>query len=101
MSKFLKKLWFLFCFSPILLFGTSKGNVASKVADVVNTQIEEAGKSFASIVNNVSLVVSLLWIVVALSMTFFAKEQLKQNAKLIFGAIVIIGAVYVISASIM
>ncbi|MBR8466532.1 hypothetical protein KDE13_09315 [Campylobacter sp. faydin G-140] len=101
MLRLLKKIYFLVCFSPIYLLGASGGNIASKIADAANTQIEEAGKSVASIVNTISIVFGVLWIVIMLIMAFFAIEQIKQHSKLIFGAIVIIGIVYGLSASMM
>lgn len=83
--------------TPFYLFGADGGNIASKLATSVNQQVTEVGSSVASIVNTISIVMGVIWIVIMLLMAFFNMEGIKNHAKLLFGALVIIGVVYGLS----
>ncbi|MBZ7963318.1 hypothetical protein H2274_07110 [Campylobacter sp. W0049] len=83
--------------TPLYLFGADGGNIASKLATSVNQQVTEVGSSVASIVNTISIVMGVIWIVIMLLMAFFNMEGIKNHAKLLFGALVIIGVVYGLS----
>lgn len=76
-------------------------NIAKKLSDAANTQITEVGKSVASIVNTISITFGGLWIVIMLLIAYFNIEAFKNNAKLLFGALAIIGIVYALSSSMM
>lgn len=97
MKKFLSLIFFF----PFTLFGANGGNIAAKLAEQVNQQVTETGSSVASIVNNVAIVMGVLWIVIMLLMAFFNIEAIKNHSKMLFGALVIIGVVYGLSASAM
>ncbi|MBK3498177.1 hypothetical protein JJB27_03680 [Campylobacter fetus subsp. venerealis] len=102
MSKHIKKLYWLLVCSPAFLFGAGGGsNVLKTLTTSANQQITEAGNSLASIVNTVSIVFGVLWIIIMLLTAFFNIEAIKNHAKLIFGALVIIGIVYGLSAAAM
>ncbi|WP_320153889.1 hypothetical protein [Campylobacter corcagiensis] len=95
---------FLIC-SPVFLFSAPAGgggtNILKTLTTSANEQITEAGSSLASIINTVSIVFGVLWIIILLLTAFFNVEALKNHAKLIFGALVIIGIVYGLSAAAM
>lgn len=105
-SKTLKKFyWFLIC-SPAFLFSAPAGgggstNILKTITTSANDQIREAGNSVASIINTISIVFGVLWLVVMLLTAFFNIEALKNHAKWIFGALVIIGIIYGLSAKAM
>lgn len=75
------------------------GNIADKLANSVNTEVTNAGKSIASMLNTGSIVFGILWIIVMLFMIFFNMEALKNNMKLLIGAVIIIGIIYGLSAA--
>ncbi|QWU80860.1 hypothetical protein CNZW441b_b0015 (plasmid) [Campylobacter novaezeelandiae] len=85
--------------SPILLFGANGNNIASKLATSVNEQVTDVGTSVSSIINTMSIVMGVIWIVIMLFMAFFNMEGIKNHAKLLFGALVIIGVIYGLSAA--
>ncbi|EAI7263282.1 hypothetical protein CK585_06885 [Campylobacter lari] len=95
LSKFLT----LILFIPFYLFGADGGNIASKLSNSVNQQITDVGSSVASIVNTISIVMGVIWITIMLLMAFFNMEGIKNHAKLLFGALVIIGVIYGISSA--
>lgn len=93
---------FLTLLLPSLSFAAGdSGNIASKLAGEAKTQIETAGSAVATIINTISVVMGAIWLIALLLMAFFAMEQIKQHAKFIFGAIVIIGIVYGLSKAYM
>lgn len=98
--KKISKIFSLLGVATTSLFAAGN-NIADKLATSVNEQINDVGTSVASIVNTISIVMGVIWIVIMLLMAFFAMEQIKQNAKLLFGALVIIGAVYGLSSAMM
>ncbi len=98
-EKYFSKNLTLILISPIFLFGADGGNIASKLANSVNQQITEAGSSVASIINTISIVMGVIWITVMLLMTFINMEAIKNHAKLLFGAVVIIGIIYGLSSA--
>lgn len=105
MLKIIKKLyWFLVC-SPVLLFSAPTGgsgtNILKTITTSANEQITEAGSSVASMINTVSIVFGVLWIIIMLLTAFFNIEAIKNHAKFVFGALVIIGIVYGLSAAAM
>lgn len=105
MKKILKNLkrfyWFLTC-SPIFLFGAGGGtNILKTFTTSANEQLTESGSSLASIINTVAIVFGVLWVIIMLLVAFFNIEAIKNHAKLIFGALVIIGIVYGLSAKAM
>ncbi|HDX6309290.1 TPA: hypothetical protein RQJ16_001784 [Campylobacter fetus subsp. venerealis] len=105
MKKILKNLkrfyWFLTC-SPAFLFGAGGStNILKTLTTSANEQITEAGSSLASITNTVAIVFGVLWIIVMLLGLFFNMEAIKNHSKLLFGALVIIGIVYGLSAKAM
>lgn len=104
-SKTLKKFYWFLVFSPAFLFGAPAGggstNVLKTITTSANEQITEAGSSLASIVNTISIVFGVLWLIIMLLTAFFNIEALKNHAKWIFGALVIIGIVYGLSAKAM
>ena len=73
--------------------------ILSKIAGQASTQIENASKDIAGVVNTVSASLGFLWLVIMLLMYFFAPEQLKQNMKIFVGAGILLGVVYGISAA--
>ncbi|WP_229239233.1 hypothetical protein [Campylobacter volucris] len=87
----------LILFMPFYLFGADGGNIASKLANSVNQQVTDVGTSIASIVNTISIVMGILWVTIMLLMAFFNIEGIKNHAKLLSGAIIIIGVVYGLS----
>lgn len=98
-SKKIKKLLFFISCCPFLLFGAGGTNIASTIATNANTQIAEAGKSVASVINTMAIVMGVLWIIVMLFMLFFNMEGIKQHAKMLFGALVVIGIIFGLSAA--
>lgn len=101
MKNFIKKLYWLLVCSPAFLFSADGGNILKTITTSANDQITEAGTSLASIINTVSIVFGVLWIIILLLTAFFNIEALKNHAKSIFGALVIIGIVYGLSAAAM
>ncbi|ECP9244132.1 hypothetical protein ACMT82_001810 [Campylobacter jejuni] len=99
MKSIFQKILTLILISPIFLFGADGGNIASKLANSVNQQVTDVGSSVSSIVNTISIVMGVIWIVIMLLMAFFNMEGIKNHAKLLFGALVIIGVVYGLSAA--
>ncbi|EOI3079836.1 hypothetical protein ACMHNH_001613 [Campylobacter coli] len=99
MKSIFQKILTLILISPIFLFSADGGNIASKLANSVNQQITEAGSSVASIINTISIVMGVIWITVMLLMAFINMEAIKNHAKLLFGAVVIIGIVYGLSSA--
>ncbi|ECL6487340.1 hypothetical protein FTJ80_07965 [Campylobacter coli] len=97
MKSIFQKILTLILISPIFLFGADGGNIASKLANSVNQQVTDVGSSVSSIVNTISIVMGVIWIVIMLLMAFFNMEGIKNHAKLLFGALVIIGVVYGLS----
>ncbi|QKF65196.1 putative membrane protein [Campylobacter corcagiensis] len=105
MLKIIKRLYLFLICSPVFLFSAPAGgggtNILKTLTTSANEQITEAGSSLASIINTVSIVFGVLWIIILLLTAFFNVEALKNHAKLIFGALVIIGIVYGLSAAAM
>ncbi|HED0526243.1 TPA: hypothetical protein R4J96_001772 [Campylobacter jejuni] len=99
MKSIFQKILTLILISPIFLFGADGGNIASKLANSVNQQVTDVGSSLSSIVNTIAIVMGVIWIVIMLLMAFFNMEGIKNHAKLLFGALVIIGVVYGLSAA--
>ncbi|EAL2430915.1 hypothetical protein AXV84_08445 [Campylobacter coli] len=99
MKNIFQKILTLILVSPMFLFGADGGNIASKLANSVNQQVTDVGSSLSSIVNTIAIVMGLIWIVIMLLMAFFNMEGIKNHAKLLFGALVIIGVVYGLSAA--
>lgn len=71
--------------------------VLDTLTSSVNKQITDTGKGVASILQTMSEIFGVIWIIVMLLMAFFNIEGLKNHAKLLFGALIIIGAVYGLS----
>ena len=84
---------------PTMLFGADGGSPLSKIAGQASTQIENASKDIAGVVNVISASLGFLWLIIMLLMYLFAPEQLKQNMKTFVGAGVLLGVVYGISAA--
>lgn len=99
MKNIFQKILTLILVSPMFLFGADGGNIASKLANSVNQQVTDVGSSVSSIVNTIAIVMGVIWIVIMLLMAFFNMEGIKNHAKLLFGALVIIGVVYGLSAA--
>ncbi|EHQ1027471.1 hypothetical protein KQO38_001527 [Campylobacter coli] len=99
MKNIFQKILTLILVSPMFLFGADGGNIASKLANSVNQQVTDVGSSLSSIVNTIAIVMGMIWIVIMLLMAFFNMEGIKNHAKLLFGALVIIGVVYGLSAA--
>lgn len=99
MKNIFQKILTLILVSPMFLFGADGGNIASKLANSVNKQVTDVGSSLSSIVNTIAIVMGVIWIVIMLLMAFFNMEGIKNHAKLLFGALVIIGVVYGLSAA--
>ncbi|EAH5278138.1 hypothetical protein HWT60_001537 [Campylobacter coli] len=99
MKNIFQKILTLILISPMFLFGADGGNIASKLANSVNQQVTDVGSSLSSIVNTIAFVMGVIWIVIMLLMAFFNMEGIKNHAKLLFGALVIIGVVYGLSAA--
>ena len=99
MKNIFQKVLTLILISPMFLFGADGGNIASKLANSVNQQVTDVGSSLSSIVNTIAIVMGVIWIVIMLLMAFFNMEGIKNHAKLLFGALVIIGVVYGLSAA--
>ncbi|EAH6968550.1 hypothetical protein CY789_08555 [Campylobacter coli] len=99
MKNIFQKILTLILVSPMFLFGADGGNIASKLANSVNQQVTDVGSSLSSIVNTIAIVMGVIWIVIMLLMAFFNMEGIKNHAKLLFGALVIIGVVYGLSAA--
>ncbi|HEF2268724.1 TPA: hypothetical protein R8Y18_000990 [Campylobacter coli] len=99
MKNIFQKILTLILISPIFLSGADGGNIASKLANSVNQQVTDVGSSLSSIVNTIAIVMGVIWIVIMLLMAFFNMEGIKNHAKLLFGALVIIGVVYGLSAA--
>ncbi|EFQ8267027.1 hypothetical protein KJH29_001546 [Campylobacter coli] len=99
MKNIFQKILTLILISPMFLFGADGGNIASKLANSVNQQVTDVGSSLSSIVNTIAIVMGVIWIVIMLLMALFNIEGIKNHAKLLFGALVIIGVVYGISSA--
>lgn len=99
MKKFSKIFSLLGVASTSLL--ANNNNISNKLATSINEQITNVGSDLASVVNTASIVMGVIWIIVMLLMAFFNMEQIKQNAKLLFGALVIIGVIYGLSSAMM
>ncbi|EHA2317885.1 hypothetical protein JKI10_001664 [Campylobacter coli] len=99
MKNIFQKILTLILVSPMFLFGADGGNIASKLANSVNQQVTDVGSSLSSIVNTIAIVMGVIWIVIMLLMAFFNMEGIKNHAKLLFGALVIIGVIYGLSAA--
>ncbi|EAH6507378.1 hypothetical protein D3T17_06155 [Campylobacter coli] len=99
MKNIFQKILTLILISPMFLFGADGGNIASKLANSVNQQVTDVGSSLSGIVNTIAIVMGVIWIVIMLLMAFFNMEGIKNHAKLLFGALVIIGVVYGLSAA--
>ncbi|EAJ6431587.1 hypothetical protein E5B60_04840 [Campylobacter coli] len=99
MKNIFQKILTLILISPMFLFGADGGNIASKLANSVNQQVTDVGSSLSSIVNTIAIVMGVIWIVIMLLMAFFNMEGIKNHAKLLSGALIIIGVVYGISAA--
>lgn len=99
MKNIFQKILTLILISPMFLFCADGGNIASKLANSVNQQVTDVGSSLSSIVNTIAIVMGVIWIVIMLLMAFFNMEGIKNHAKLLFGALVIIGVVYGLSAA--
>ncbi|EIP0989603.1 hypothetical protein LRQ94_001696 [Campylobacter coli] len=99
MKNIFQKILTLILISPMFLFAADGGNIASKLANSVNQQVTDVGSSLSSIVNTIAIVMGVIWIVIMLLMAFFNMEGIKNHAKLLFGALVIIGVVYGLSAA--
>ncbi|EAJ5298184.1 hypothetical protein P0B77_001833 [Campylobacter coli] len=99
MKNIFQKILTLILISPMFLFGADGGNIASKLANSVNQQVTDVGSSLSSIVNTIAIIMGVIWIVIMLLMAFFNMEGIKNHAKLLFGALVIIGVVYGLSAA--
>ena len=96
MNKVLSKIYFVIFFTlPSLLFGAKDGgNITSKLSSSINKEIIEVGSSIASIINTISIVFGVIWIVVLLLMVFFNIEAIKTYAKYLIGSLVIIAVVF-------
>lgn len=101
MKSFFQKIWLALLFSPILLFGASGGNVMNNLVDGFNEQVTEAGSGIASAINTFATVMGVLWIIIMLLMTFFNMEAIKNHAKSLIGALIVIGVVYGLSSAAM
>ncbi|EFS8032541.1 hypothetical protein HWT49_001522 [Campylobacter coli] len=99
MKNIFQKILTLILISPMFLFGADGGNIASKLANSVNQQVTDVGSSLSGIVNTISIVMGVIWIVIMLLIAFFNMEGIKNHSKLLSGALVIIGVVYGISAA--
>ncbi|HEF9749666.1 TPA: hypothetical protein SB281_001801 [Campylobacter coli] len=99
MKNIFQKILTLILISPMFLLSADGGNIASKLANSVNQQVTDVGSSLSSIVNTIAIVMGVIWIVIMLLMAFFNMEGIKNHAKLLFGALVIIGVVYGLSAA--
>ncbi|ARR02077.1 putative membrane protein [Campylobacter vicugnae] len=99
MKKF-SKIFSLLGVASTSLFANNN-NISNKLATSINEQITNVGSDLASVVNTASIVMGVIWIIVMLLMAFFNMEQIKQNAKLLFGALVIIGVIYGLSSAMM
>ena len=100
MKKVFLKVLSLFAMTSGFLFANS-GNIASKLADSFNENATEVGTSVASVINTGYIVAGVLWLCVVLFMAFFYLENLKNYAKQVIGAVVIIGIIYGLSYSAM
>ncbi len=90
----MKKLFsFLLVFLPLYLFAKG-GNVLSSLEQDVNTQITEAGSSIASMIQTFTMVVGVLWFIVMCIIAYLNMEMIKQHAKSLFGAGILIGVIY-------
>lgn len=93
MQKIKKALSFLFIATPLALFAKG-GNVLSTLEQDVNTQITEAGASIASMIQTFTMVVGILWFIVMCIIAFLNMEMIKNHAKSLFGAGILIGIIY-------
>ncbi len=100
-TKLLGKFLAVFVALQTFLFAKGTTNIADKLATDINAEIENVGSSIASVVNTISATLGIIWIVIMLLMAFFAMEQIKQHAKLLVGALIVIGAVYGLSSAMM
>lgn len=100
-TKLLGKFLAVFVALQTFLFAKGNTNIADKLATDINAEIENVGSSIASVVNTISATLGIIWIVIMLLMAFFAMEQIKQHAKLLVGALIVIGAVYGLSSAMM
>lgn len=101
MKRFFQKIWLAFLLAPVFLFGAKGGNVMSNLVDGFNDQVTEAGSGIASGINTFATVMGVLWIIIMLLMAFFNVEAIKNHAKSLIGALIIIGIVYGLSAAAM
>ncbi|MCR2101493.1 hypothetical protein [Campylobacter upsaliensis] len=93
MKKIKKILSLIFITTPLFLFAKG-GNVLSTLEQDINTQITEAGSSVASIIQTFTMIIGILWLIVMLITAYLNMEMIKNHAKSLFGAGVLIGIIY-------
>ena len=101
MKKLFQKIWLGFLLIPAFAFGAKDGNIMSNIVDGFNDQVTEAGSGIASAINTFATVMGVIWIIIMLLMAFFNIEGIKQHAKSLIGALIVIGVVYGLSAAAM
>lgn len=94
--KKIKKIYFLLCVVlPLKLLAAKGGNnILSQLEANVNTQVTQAGSSIASMVQNFTLVIGIIWVIILLLIAKFQPEMFKNNMKSLFGVIIILGVIY-------
>lgn len=101
MKKLFQKIWLGFLLIPVFAFSAKGGNIMNKMVDGFNDQVTEAGSGIASAINTFATVMGVIWIIIMLLMAFFNIEGIKQHAKSLIGALIVIGVVYGLSAAAM
>ena len=86
---------------PEVAIGAKGGNIMSNIVDGFKDQVTEAGSGIASAINTFATVMGVIWIIIMLLMAFFNIEGIKQHAKSLIGALIVIGVVYGLSAAAM
>lgn len=101
LNKKFKYFLFLFFLNPLNIFAFGGGDLAGEIADKANEQIESVTSSVASVVNTLSFTIGIVWIVIMILTMLFSMERFKEHAKILFGALAVIGIVYGLSKSLM
>ncbi|WP_273212098.1 hypothetical protein [Helicobacter rodentium] len=101
MKSFFQKIWLAFLLAPAFLFAAKGGNIVDNLVGGFNDQVTDTGSGIASGINTFATVMGVIWIIIMLLMAFFNIEAIKNHAKSLIGAIIIIGIVYGLSAAIM
>lgn len=94
MKKIKKAFYFFSVLIPLVLLAATNNNILSSLEQDVNTQITQAGSSIASMIQTFTMVIGILWFIVMCIIAYLNMEMIKNHAKSLFGAGILIGVIY-------